>query len=71
MFIIYLHTKSHMTKYNDSIAIAIKRKAEYRFHAAAILLFYMLQMDSRLPQQRLHIFLRLVRPTIHNFKALD
>jgi hypothetical protein len=34
---IYLHIKLQMPSFNDSLVTAIKPKAKYRFHAAAML----------------------------------
>jgi hypothetical protein len=39
VYIIHLHIIFHMPCSNDSLVIAIRPKARYRFHAAAILFF--------------------------------
>jgi hypothetical protein len=38
-----VHTKFQMPSCNGSLVIAIKPKSKYRFHAATMLLFYILQ----------------------------
>jgi hypothetical protein len=43
---IYLRIIFHMSSNSDSIVTAIKPKAEYRFFAAAVLLFYSLQKNT-------------------------
>jgi hypothetical protein len=40
---ICLHTKFHLLISNTSLGIAVRLKYEYRFHAVAMLLFYILQ----------------------------
>jgi len=42
----YLHTKYRLPFSNGSLVIAIKPQANYRFRAAAILLFYSLRNTS-------------------------
>jgi hypothetical protein len=39
------YTKFHMSRLSDSLVIAIKLKAKYSFHTAAMLLFYILQKN--------------------------
>jgi len=46
MFMTYLRTKFYMSCYMDSLLITIKPKAKYRFHAAAMLLFYLLPKEK-------------------------
>jgi hypothetical protein len=43
---IYLHVKFHIPNSNNSLVIAIKPEAKYRFHAVAILLSYILQKKN-------------------------
>jgi hypothetical protein len=42
MCMICLHAKIHVLNSNSLLIVAIKPKAKYRFHAAAILLSYIL-----------------------------
>jgi hypothetical protein len=41
LFMIYLHTKSHISISNGSLLIAVKIKAEEYFRTTAMLLFYL------------------------------
>jgi hypothetical protein len=41
----HLHTKFHVPNSNGSLTITIKLKAKYRFHAAAVLLFYIVDKN--------------------------
>jgi hypothetical protein len=43
MIVMCLHTKFHMPVSSEPLVIAVKPKTKYRFHAAAMLLFYILQ----------------------------
>jgi hypothetical protein len=36
----YLYAKFHMSSSSDKVRIATKPRANYKYHAAAILLFY-------------------------------
>jgi hypothetical protein len=57
---IYTHIKFCMTNFHNSLIIAIKSKAKYRFHAASILMFHILYityLTEAVLQQRLHIVL--------------
>jgi hypothetical protein len=48
MFVIYLRTRIHMSGYSGSLVIAIKLKAKYICHTAAMLLFYILESSTLL-----------------------
>jgi hypothetical protein len=45
MFMVYLRAKFQMPSFNNLLVIAIKPRAKYRIHTAAILLFYVLHED--------------------------
>jgi hypothetical protein len=65
----YLNMKFQMPSSNNSLVIAIKTKGrcKYRFHAAAMLVFYILR-EQKFYKQRLHIFQRSLTTLL--FKTL-
>jgi hypothetical protein len=58
----YLHARRQIPGSSGSLFITMKPKAKYRFHAAAMLLFYIEQ------KYKLHIFQRSV--TLYHFRTL-
>jgi hypothetical protein len=52
MFIVHLNTKFKVPNSNCSFIIAVKRKADSRFHTAPVLFFY---INITLPQKLLHV----------------
>jgi len=48
MFIIYLHTKCHMSISHGSLVTPLKVKAKYGFHAVTIHLFFIVQAKNYL-----------------------
>jgi len=47
MFLIYLGTKVHSPRLKGSLVIITKRKAIYKFHAVAMLSFYIYKGTTR------------------------